>query len=61
MTSGRSNIVDFAALLVHETDRAMLLDHGADKPVWLPKSLVENNGDGTWAPPEVVLIDKGVL
>jgi len=61
MISVRSNIVEFAALLVHETKRAVLLDHGADKPVWLPKSLVEDNGDGTWGPPEGVLIDKGVI
>ena len=47
MTSGRSNLYDFAARLVHETQRAVLLDHGAEEPVWLPKSIVEDNGART--------------
>lgn len=44
----RSNLYDFTAIVKHETDKAVLLDHGGDKPIWCPKSLceIEANPDG---------------
>lgn len=44
----KSNLCDFIAIVKHETDKAVLLDHGEEKPVWVPKSLceIEPNKDG---------------
>jgi hypothetical protein len=44
-------LVDIAAELRHETLKAWLIFDG-DQEVWVPKSLVENNGDGTFTMPE---------
>jgi hypothetical protein len=44
-------LVDIAAELRHETIKAFLLYDGS-KEVWVPKSLVEDNGDGTFTMPE---------
>ncbi len=60
MTSGRSNLVDIDATLVHETDRAVLLDTGSVR-AWVPKSAVENNGDGTWTLPEAMAVEKELV
>lgn len=46
----KSELFDVAAELRHETERAFLLFDG-DKEVWVPKSLVENNEDGTFTMP----------
>lgn len=40
-TSGRSDLIEIPALLVHQTERAILIDAGLAKPVWLPKSRCE--------------------
>ncbi len=61
MTTGTSDIIDIAATLKHETAAAFLLDDGTEDPVWLPKSMVENNGDGTFAMPEWLAKEKGLL
>lgn len=63
----KSNIVDIAAEVHHETDKAYLLYDGRDdrdgEPIksWLPKSQVENNGDGTFAIPEWLAQEKGMI
>ena len=44
---GTKELVDIEADIVHETDRALLLDDGKRR-VWIPKSQIENNGDGTF-------------
>ena len=59
-TSGQSDLTDIAAELRHETDKAWLIFDG-DKEVWLPKSQVENNGDGTFTMPEWLAHDKGLI
>jgi hypothetical protein len=60
-TSGRSDIVDIAGELRRETDRAFLIFDGT-KEVWLPKSLVEHDAqDGTFAMPEWLALDKGLI
>lgn len=58
----RSNLIDLEARLVHETDRARLLDFGDDKPVWLPKSTHEWDEDsGTVTLPEPMAVEKGLV
>jgi hypothetical protein len=46
----RSELVDIAAQLKHETERAYLLYDGA-REAWVPKAAVEKNEDGTWTMP----------
>ena len=49
--SGRSDLIDLSVVLVHETDKAVLVDHGEAKPTWVPKSLceIERDSNGkTW-------------
>lgn len=53
-------LFDFAAVVRHETKLAYLLDVGLSKPVWLPKSQTENNGDGTFTCPERLAKEKGI-
>jgi hypothetical protein len=60
MSAGRSDLVDIAGELRHETERAYLVFDGS-KEVWLPKSQVENNGDGTFAMPEWLAFEKGLI
>lgn len=54
-------LYDFDAIVVHQTERAILLDVGNDEPVWLPKSAVEDNNDGTFTCSERLAIEKGIL
>ena len=58
--SGESNLIDIAVEIIAETERAWRLDDGTHKE-WVPKSLVENNGDGTFAMPEWLAKDKRFL
>lgn len=60
MTTGRSDLVDVAIELRHETDRAYLVFDG-DKEVWLPKSLAELNTDGTVTIPEWLAHREGLI
>ncbi len=57
----KSELVDLAGILRHETEKAFLVDFGEDKPIWLPKAQVENNGDGTFTLPEWLALDKGLI
>lgn len=43
----KSELYDFAGRIEHETEKALLIFDGTKK-VWLPKSRVEDNGDGTF-------------
>jgi hypothetical protein len=54
----RSELVDVAAELIHQTPLAYLLDDGKVR-VWVPKSAVEDNRDGTWAMSERLATEKG--
>lgn len=65
-------LIDIAAELRHETNSAYLLYDGRSeikkgdtKPselrVWVPKSQVENNEDGTFTMPEWLALDKGFI
>lgn len=57
----KSDLIDIDAIIKHETDKAYLLDFGGSKPEWVPKSRVQNNGDGTFAMPEKLAIEKGMV
>lgn len=56
------DLIDIAAKLVGETDKAFRIDDGGKQgPVWVPKSQVENNGDGTFTMPEWVALEKELV
>lgn len=58
----KSNLIDLACQLVHETERAWLLDFGGDKPVWIPKSAAEfDASDNICTMPERWALDKGLI
>jgi hypothetical protein len=54
------DIIEIAAELRHETDKAFLL-HDGDRQAWVPKAQVENNSDGTFSMPEWLALDKGFI
>ena len=55
-----TSLTDIAAEIRGETDKAWRLFDGA-KTEWVPKSQVEDNGDGTCAMPEWLAKDKGFI
>jgi hypothetical protein len=60
MRSSSPKLVDIAAELRGETDRAYRLYDGS-KTEWLPKSQVEDNGDGTFTMLEWLAKEKGFI
>jgi len=56
----RSNLVDIACEVLHQTEGAILIDDGAAK-TWLPKSLTQVNDDGTVTLPEWLAQEKGLI
>jgi len=60
-------LIDIAAKLERETEKAFGVDAGMcnlrGEPVltWLPKSQVEDNKDGTFAMPEWMAKEKGLI
>lgn len=67
-----AKLIDVAAELRHETDSAYLLYDGrseikkgdtvpSELRIWVPKSQVEDNKDGTYTMPEWLAIDKGFI
>lgn len=64
--SYRSDLVDISVVLVHQTERAVLVDHGGDANVWLPRSAIEIEKDAngkTWTVtlPERLAQEKGLI
>jgi len=60
----KQTLIDIAVSLKHETTAAWLVDVGEDKPVWLPKSLVEYYKDGKGeivTMPEWLAREKGLI
>jgi hypothetical protein len=55
-----SELFDMAAQIKAETERAYLLTDGTCE-AWVPKSQVEDNGDGTFTLPAWLAADKGFL
>lgn len=56
----RSDIIDIAAEKRAETEKAFQLYDGTTT-AWVPKSQIEDNGDGTFAMPEWLAKDKGFI
>lgn len=61
----RHSLIDIAVVLIHETERAYLLDHGGKDNVWLPKSRCELDvnevGVGTVTLEERLAEEKGMI
>jgi RNase P/RNase MRP subunit p29 len=57
--SGRQ-LVDISGEVRGETERALHLYDGT-KTEWVPKSQVEDNGDGTFTMPEWLAKEKGFI
>lgn len=53
-------LTDIAAEIRGETPKAFRLFDGS-KTEWVPKSEVENNGDGTFTMPEWLAHEKGFI
>ncbi len=60
-TSGRSNIIDIACVILDEREKSYMVDAGLEEKVFLPKSQVEVNDDGTVAMPEWLAKEKGLI
>ena len=41
MASGKSDLIDIAVDLKHETDKAWLVDPGTGLPIWVARSVAE--------------------
>lgn len=63
-------LIDIAAELRHETDKAYLIYDGRDENIkgekkelrtWIPKSKCEMNDDGTFTMPEWLALEKGFI
>lgn len=68
----KKQLTDVAAIICHETDSAYLLFDGrteikkgdrvsSELRVWVPKSQVEDNDDGTFTMPEWLAKEKGFI
>jgi hypothetical protein len=57
---GKKELVDIAAQIHGETEKAWRLFDGAIAE-WVPKSQVEDNRDGTFTMPEWLAKDKGFI
>lgn len=55
-----NRLTEVAAQIRHETEKAYLLFDGA-REEWVPKSVVENNNDGTFTMPEYLAKQKGFI
>ena len=60
MTSGRSDLIDIAGEVRVDRDASILFYDG-DREVWLPKSQIEINGDGTVTMPEWLAQEKELI
>lgn len=55
-----TRLIEIAATIVHETERAYLLSDGTRKE-WVPKSVTQDNEDGTFTMPENLAMEKGFI
>lgn len=56
-----NEIIEIAAELIHETDMAFLISDDGANEIWVPKSQVVDNEDGTFSMPEWLALDKGFI
>jgi len=55
-----SDLIDIEVVLKHETELAWLVDDGDEKPVWIPKSQAEFDGE-TLTLPEWLALEKELI
>lgn len=60
MRRANHDLVEISGEIRAQTDKAIQLFDG-DKPVWLPRSQIEINDDGTVTMPEWLALDKGLI
>lgn len=60
MSERTIKLIDIAADVNVETEKAYLLNDGT-RTAWAPKSIVENNKDGTFTMPEWFAMDRGFI
>lgn len=60
MADRNERLTDIAAEIRGESEKAFRLFDGVNTE-WVPKSQVENNGDGTFTMPEWLAQDKGFI
>lgn len=60
MTKRDDELFDLAAEVRGETEKALRL-HDGTRTEWVPKSQVEDNGDGTFTMPMWLARDKGFV
>ena len=58
--AGRSDLVDIAGEIRAQTEKAIQFYDG-ERTVWLPRSQIEINDDGTVTMPEWLAVDKGLV
>lgn len=56
----KKEVVDISASIEKETEKAWLITDGVTE-VWVPKSQVENNEDGTFTMPMWLAKEKGFV
>jgi hypothetical protein len=56
----QDELFDLTAELEHQTEKAYLLNDGTKK-IWVPKSQVENNEDGTFTLPMWLAVERGLV
>ncbi len=59
--AGKSDLIDIALDIVAETKLAYCLSDGGDEEIWVPKSQVEKNDDGTFTMQEWLAFKKGFI
>lgn len=62
----KSDLVDIDVLIVHTTERAVLVNNGGDDNIWLPLALVELAPSPTGTPhtltlPVALATEKGLV
>lgn len=60
MSGGRSDLIEIAAEKRADREHAIKIFDGS-RTAWLPKSLVEDNRDGTFTMPEWLALEKGLI
>lgn len=66
-TSGRSDLIELALIKRMDREKSIAVSHGEvddegkEILIFLPKSLVEDNGDGTFTMPEWLAKEKELI
>lgn len=60
MTRKLHDLVEIDATKLSETENALYISDGSTR-AWVPKSQVEDNGDGTFSMPSWLARDKGFI